>query len=117
VILIPLYLLLFLFLLVFAVWFFFLAVMSLQRINDAGTIPRTAYILGQPILYVGLLIDFLGNVIVASILFLELPKEWLISARLNRLAAPATGWRSVIARWIGTNLLNPFDSRGQHIRF
>lgn len=101
----------------FVLWLFYLAVMSLARARDAGTISIVAYRLGMPVLYVGLVLDFTTNVLFASLLFLELPREWTVSARLNRLAASGIGWRSQLARWIGTNLLNDFDARGPHIRW
>lgn len=101
----------------FVLWLFYLAVMSLARARDAGTISIVAYRLGMPILYTGLALDFATNVLFASALFLELPREWTVSARLTRLAALGFGWRCQLARWIGTNLLNDFDARGPHIRW
>lgn len=100
----------------FALWIFYLAIMTLQRANDAGQISPVAYRLGKAALYIGLLLDFLGNVIVLSILVLELPRwrEWLVTARLRRLVH-TTGWRRSVARWLSIHLLNDFDSRGPHV--
>lgn len=58
-----------------ALWTLYLAVMNLARARDAGTLSRPAYYLGLPLLYVGLLIDMLMNIFIATILFLELPQE------------------------------------------
>jgi hypothetical protein len=101
----------------FLLWLFYLAVMSLARARDAGAISIVAYRLGLPVLYFGLVLDVATNVLFASVLFLEFPHEWTVSARLTRLAGPGIGWRSSLARWIGTNLLNDFDTRGPHIRW
>lgn len=102
------------FVLTYGLWGFYLAVMTLQRANDAGQISPVAYRLGLPILYLGLLLDFLGNVLVLSILVLEFPREWTVTARLRRLVHVA-GWRRAVAHWIAVHLLNDFDSRGQHV--
>lgn len=101
---------------VFFLWLFYLAVMTLQRANDAGKISPVAYRLGLVVLYIGLALDFLGNVVVLTVLLLELPREWLVTARLRRLVH-SSDWRRPIARWIAEHLLNDFDSRGPHVPF
>lgn len=100
----------------YVTWLLYQAVMNLQRARDNGTLPKTAYYLGLPILYVGLLWDFIGNVTVVSVIFLELPKELLITSRLERHAFGPDGWRKNLARWFAANLLDPFDPRGSHVR-
>ncbi len=104
------------FLSIYVLWLFFLAVMNLQRARDAGTLTRAAYCLGLPILYLGLLIDFLVNVVVLTFLFLELPREWLVTARLTRYARSSAGWRRTMALWFAANLLDTFDPSGRHIK-
>ncbi|SNT29145.1 hypothetical protein SAMN06265795_12254 [Noviherbaspirillum humi] len=100
----------------YLLWLFYLAVMSLQRARDAGTIPRPAYLLGLPILYLGLVIDFACNVMVASLLFLELPREWLVSARVSRHCRSGVGWRGTLGCWICHSLLDAFDPSGRHCK-
>lgn len=104
------------FLSIYVLWLFFLAVMNLQRARDAGTLTRAAYFLGLPILYAGLLIDILVNVVVLTVLFLELPREWLVTARLTRYARGSAGWRRTMALWFAVNLLDTFDPSGRHIK-
>lgn len=99
----------------YALWLFYLAVMNLQRARDAGTLTRTAYLMGLPILYVGLLLDSLINQIWMSVILLELPREWLVSARLQR-HFHGTGWRQAVAVWFAVNLLDVFDPSGRHIK-
>ena len=101
---------------IYVLWIFYLAVMGLQRARDAGTLTRTAYVLGLPILYAGLLIDFIVNVIVLTVIFLDLPREWLVTARLTRYAKGGMGWRRLMALWFAANLLDTFDPSGKHIR-
>lgn len=101
---------------IYILWLFYLGVMSLMRARDAGTLTRTAYFLGLPILYVGLLIDFLVNVLVLSFFLLEPPREWLVSARLSRHYRSRDSWRRSIAIWFAVNLLDVFDPSGKHIK-
>ena len=77
IILAPVYALL----LLYALWVFFLAVMSLKRAKDAGLLTTTAKCFGYPVLFAGLLLDFLANTLVLTVLLLELPRgcrflEW-----------------------------------------
>ena len=100
----------------YVLWILYLAVMNLQRARDNGTITRAAYRLGLPLLYAGLLADFLVNVIPVSVLFLELPQEFLVTQRLTRHANSQSGFRKRLAVWFAQNLLDTFDPSGQHVR-
>lgn len=100
----------------YTTWLLYQAVMNLQRARDNGTLPKVAYYLGLPILYVGLLWDCVGNLTVVNLLFWERPHELLITSRLERHAFGPEGWRRDLARWFAANLLDPFDPRGSHVR-
>jgi hypothetical protein len=100
----------------YLLWILYLAVMNLQRARDNGSISRPAYILGLPLLYVGLLVDCVVNLIPVSFLFLELPKELLVTQRLTRHANSSEGWRKRLAIWFAVNLLDTFDPSGKHVR-
>ena len=99
--------------LLYALWVFYLAVMSLKRARDAGMLTRTAYAFGLPVLFMGLLLDFLANVLVMTVMLLELPRETTVTARLKRHNQGA-GWRKAIAAW-AEPLLDPYDPSGDHI--
>jgi hypothetical protein len=99
----------------YLLWLLFLAVMSLQRARDAGTLPQPAYYLGLPPLYIGLTLDCLVNLVIGTLIFCEIPQEWTVSARVSRLEK-TDGWRSKVAHWICANLLNVFDPSGQHCK-
>ena len=96
----------------YQLWFFYLAIMNLRRNKD--TLTKPAMILGFPLLYSGYLIDFLVNVILMTILFLELPQELLVTARLTRHVKDDSGYRKTVSMWICKNLLNQFDPSGCH---
>lgn len=99
----------------YLLWLFFLAVMNLQRARDSGTLSRPAFYLGMPLLYLGLVIDFLVNTFVATIVFLEVPKEVTLTARLSRHIS-GSGYRKRLAKWVCTNLLDAFDPSGCHCK-
>jgi len=99
----------------YLLWLLYLAVMNLQRARDAGTLSKVALYLGLPLLYFGLLVDFLVNVLVMTVVLLEIPREWLVTSRLKRHKATGSGWRHAIAVWFGENLLDAFDPSGKHI--
>ena len=50
-----------------------------------------AFTLGLPFLVVGVVLDVLVNVTVATALMLEPPREWTVSARLSRHAGGQRG--------------------------
>ena len=98
----------------YALWIFYLAIMSLSRAKQEGTISRIALLLGYPILLIGVVLDFIVNLIIMSLLFLEPPKELLVTKRLTRHVQKGKGWRQKLAYWICHHLLNAFDPSGDH---
>lgn len=99
---------------VYALLVLYLAIMNLYRAHLAGTISKLAYVVFAPILVVGLVLDFIGN-LAASIVFLQLPREWTITARLRKIVRGTSEWRIRIAEWIAKHFLDPFDPDGRHL--
>lgn len=103
------------FFLLYALWTFFLAVMTLKRAKDANLLTFWAKVFGYPILFAGLVLDFLANVLVLTVILAELPREGTVTSRLKRHnASTTTGWRKAVAAW-AEPLLDPFDPSGDHI--
>lgn len=99
----------------YLLWLFYLAVMNLQRAKENGTLSLPAKILGLPIVIVGVLLDVVVNIFVMTILFLERPKEWLVTDRLQRHVRYHSGtWRAKLAYVICHYLLDTFDPSGKH---
>ena len=98
----------------YLLWAIYLAVMNLARAKDAGTLSRTALILGTPLLLIGFALDVLLNLTAMTLLLLELPRELTVSERLCRHNLGPDGWRRNVARW-AEQLLDPFDPDGNHI--
>lgn len=96
-------------------WVFYTAIMRLKQVRDAGHLTPAMKAFGYPALLVGLVIDFVVNLVVASLLFAERPREWTLSSRLWRLSNDAgAGWRRRIALAIRTALLDSIDPSGVH---
>ena len=98
----------------FVLWVLFLAVMNLAEAKAAGKLHGFALYAGYTVLAVGLLVDLVVQVLVASLLWLELPRELTVSERVARLCKSGSGWRKSLAEWFRDTLLKPFDRSGGH---
>lgn len=98
----------------YVLWGLFLAVMNLKQARDDGTLPRAALIGGMPLLFLGYLLDFALNVTLASLLFLEPPREKTLSERFQRWSKQPPGRRQRIATHALLIFLHPFDRSGGH---
>jgi hypothetical protein len=102
-------------------WVFYLAVMNLKRYRDSHRADFDAMhwfvrLNANLVLLIGLGLDAVLHFIVGTALFLDVPRETLLTARLKRyhhLAYVGTR-RAAIADWICTHLLDPFDPDGDH---
>lgn len=95
-------------------WVFFLAVMNLSRAKKAGTLSKTALILGIPVLLIGYALDVLVNIFVMSVIMLEPPFEMTVTERLQRHHRESTGWRLKVVEWF-ESILDQFDPDGDHV--
>lgn len=92
-------------------WGMYLSVMNLMEQKDKLTL--TTKIFAYPIAAIGVFADFFYNITVGTLMFLELPKEYLLTMRLDRHLTE-TGWRGKRARWACKNFLDPFARDGRH---
>lgn len=102
----------------YTLWFFYLAIMNLKRVKDSGRMTKFAYIVALPMAAFGYVLDIVVNIVIGSILFLELPhyKRLTLSARMSYHYEPDSDkWRSKLANWLARNLLDAYDPSGQHI--
>jgi hypothetical protein len=91
----------------------YLAIMSLYRGYLDNTLPVASKVLGYPILAIGLAVDVVMNITLFSIIFAEIPKQWLVTTRLKK-HIKKSGYRGWLARFICHNLLSPFDPTNDH---
>lgn len=61
-----------------------------------------------------LLSDIVLNIVVGTILFVQWPRWWTLSERLNFNARYDAGWRGDLAEALCNYVLNPFDPKGHH---
>jgi len=95
----------------------YMAIMMLDHAKEAGRLPPfTEKYVAKPLLVYGLFCDFLTNLTWGTVLFLERPKEWLLSPRVARLQDMSHGYRKTVAAWVCHNLLDPFDKSGCHCK-
>lgn len=97
--------------LAYLTWGLFLAAMSLIGARSQGKLPRAALVLGYPLVVFGVLCDALLQ-LVATAVFLDWPREPVLTQRCSRYIAGPDGWRKTAALWICRSLLDPFQAGG-----
>ena len=97
----------------FLLWVFFLAIMKLRDVRDAGKLNGQAKYPAYFVLAIGYFLDFAVNTIPATILFLELPQELTVSERTKR-HRDEVGFRGDMSRWLRKGFLAIADSSGGH---
>jgi hypothetical protein len=97
-------------------WGFYVLIMGLYRAYLTGRLSLLSKILGAPFFIVGYLMDVLCQMTIASLLFMELPAELLVTTRLTRHLRDGSGWRYDFASWVCQHLLDPLDPSGKHCK-
>lgn len=94
----------------------YVMVMALYRAHLSGTMRKAGYVLGWPWLVIAAIVDVVANLTIFCIIFLEPPRELLVTTRLRRhlLAGEDAGFRYRFARAICKHVLDYFDPRGAH---
>lgn len=95
-------------------WAMYVLVMGIYRAHLAKRLTAVTLCLSAPFIVVGYIMDVVANLTVASLVFLEPPRELLVTSRLQRYVAQGRGWRFRIADWICNHLLDVFDPSGNH---
>jgi len=98
----------------YALWLLYVLVMGLYRAKLQGRLSRVALVLGFPVYAIGYVLDVFVQLTIATVLFVELPREGLVTGRLTRHIKRGYGWRRDLSLWICGHLLDPFDPRGTH---
>lgn len=107
----------FLYILLADLYLFFImyvASMGMIRAHAEKKLNPLLWALCIPFVAVSIVLDFINNMIVFTLLFAELPREWLVTDRLKRHVKQHT-IRGKVARYIGNTILNPFDHSGDHL--
>lgn len=96
-------------------WVLWAALNDLIAPYEHEVLPGPARKLAVTLYAVGYLWDAYCNIVWCTLLFVELPHEITVSARLQRWVTAATGWRSRLALWVSVNMVNPLAYGGDHI--
>ena len=97
-----------------AFWAMYVLVMGIYRAHLSKRLTAVTLCLSSPFIAAGYLMDVVANLTIASLVFLEPPRELLVTSRLQRYVAQENGWRFRIANWICNHLLDVFDPSGNH---
>lgn len=100
----------------YAFWFVYIGVMGIYRAHLDGRLVGVTKWLCVPAVVLGVLMDVAANIVLASLIFVELPKEWLVTQRLTRYLNGEYGWRTRVAATVCVNLLDIFDPTGKHCK-
>lgn len=98
----------------YAMWCMYVLVMGLYQAHLSKRLSGLNKILALPIVLLGYALDVAANWVIAPILFLDLPKEALVTQRLIRYKREDHGWRGNVADLICEHLLDVFDPTGDH---
>ena len=94
---------------IYVFWLLFIVTMAGKAAwPKLTTVPR---VLIAPAALVALFLDVFFNIFIATILFRDLSREWTFTQRLERYKLDQS-WRGHLARWICSNLLDPFQVGG-----
>lgn len=107
----------FLYILLADLYLFFImyvASMGMIRAHSEKKLNGVLWVLCLPFVAVSIVLDFINNMTVFSLIYFELPREWVVTDRLKR-HAKGTGWRKSLSYWFGNTILNAFDHTGSHI--
>lgn len=97
-----------------AFWAVYVLVMGIYRAHLAKRLTPVTLVLSLPFVALGYVMDVLANVTIASVVFIELPQETLVTDRLKRHIDQGSGWRQTLARYVCDHMLDMFDPSGNH---
>ncbi len=98
-------------------FFMYVGIMGLYRAHLDKVLTKPGYVLGAPWLVIGYMLDIVANFTIFVVIFLELPRELLVTSRLKRHLSDVNNtdsWRWRVAHQICIKLLDYFDPRRQH---
>lgn len=99
---------------IWALWMLYVFTMGLYRLKLKNELKGINLIMGWPIVILGFVVDIIVNIVAGSLIFLDPPKELLMTSRLKRYVDKDMGWRNKLASSICINMLDIFDPKGKH---
>jgi hypothetical protein len=95
-------------------WALFVFMMGVYRAHLLGRLKGLSLVMASPFLAVAFIVDFVMQITVFTVVFAELPRDWLVTHRLRRYMRANHGWRKKWANSLCKHLLDPFDPTGAH---
>ena len=95
-------------------WNLYVYTMGLYRAFLLKRLKGLSLVMASPVVFVAFVLDFIAQMTVFSILFLDIPRDWLVTNRLRRYMTGPGGWRKRLADYLCHHLLDPFDPTGAH---
>lgn len=99
-----------------AFWLLYVFTMGLYRAFLLRRLRGLSLVLCAPVVAVAALVDLVMQLTVFTVVFADLPRDWLVTHRLRRYMRelPAHHWRRRWADHLCHHLLDPFDPTGAH---
>ena len=98
----------------YAFWCAYVLVMGIYRAHLADRLVGLNKVMALPVVAVAYAMDVAANWIIAPLVFLDWPREALVTSRLIRYKRDDLGWRGRLAGFICERLLDVFDPTGDH---
>jgi hypothetical protein len=95
-------------------FFYTLYIAAINLWEDRAETSKTLLFLCSPILLLMVATDFVMQITVFALIFLDPPRELLVTSRLKRYRALEGGWRKHWADEICMRALNPFAPSKHH---
>ena len=95
-----------------ATWVLYLAVMNLSDAEDRKPLPAPIKMVGGILLSIGVVHDFLLNMVICLFMFFELPRNWLLTGTLQKHLVDGSGYKFRVSKWLCQNMLDPFQIGG-----
>lgn len=105
------------FLFLWSFYMVYILVMGIYRAHLQKKLNRFAFVLCLPGVIIGYTLDVIANLIFVPFVFLEFPREFLVTQRLQRHMLKAEedrDWRYDLSKHICTYMLDVFDPTGSH---
>jgi hypothetical protein len=95
-------------------WSLYVYTMGLYRAFLLKRLKGLSLVMATPVVVISFVLDFIAQMTVFSALFLDPPRDWLVTYRLRRYMVGPDGWRKRLANYLCHHLLDPFDPTGAH---
>lgn len=95
-------------------WAAYVFTMGLYRALLTKRLKGLSLLMSSPLVAFAFVLDFLAQMTVFTVLFMELPRHLLVTNRLRAYMRGPDTWRRRIADHLCHHLLDPFDPTGAH---